>query len=159
MTPRRRSKARVVVEPVEVLACGLGVFSLLLGLAELVAPRPVGNTVGMEHRPRLLRAYGLREVLAGIGILAGRRPSVWMWSRVAGDLLDLATLASGLGSREARRGNIGKAMAAVAAVTLIDIYCAWRLGAEVAPRAVLRDYGGRRGFPDTPERMRGAALH
>ncbi len=103
------------------LANFLGWFSIALGLAELFAPRRVGRMVGVEGKPELLQAYGVREFLSGLGILA----SPWLWARVAGDAVDAATLSPGLYSmRKSRQLTSGMAVAAVAAIGLLDIYTA-----------------------------------
>ncbi len=70
----------------------LGWFSIGLGVVEFIAPGTVARLTGVRH-PRLLQVYGLREIVSGVGILTSRRPSDWLWSRVAGDAVDLATLA------------------------------------------------------------------
>ncbi|MFD2406651.1 hypothetical protein ACFSVK_14470 [Azorhizophilus paspali] len=77
------------------LARGLGYFSLGLGLLELASPRLVTRSLGMEGTEALVRAAGAREILTGLGAL-GVNPTPAIWGRVAGDALDLATLASGL---------------------------------------------------------------
>lgn len=109
------------------LARALGYFSVGLGLAEVVAPGALGRWLGMEDRAGVLRAYGLRELAAGAGILAGTRRPLWVWSRVGGDALDLATLASGLKAGNPRRGNVMIALAAVAGITALDVLCGARL--------------------------------
>jgi hypothetical protein len=144
------------------LAQGLGWFSIGLGLAELLAPRSIARALGMEERTGLIRAYGAREVAAGVGILTQKDPTPWVWGRVAGDALDLATLAGGLDRRNPRRGNVGIALAAVAGVTILDALCARALGTEREEeqrrrRKPLRDYSHRSGLPRPPEAMRGAA--
>ena len=73
------------------LARGLGWFSIGLGLAEMLAPRMLGNQLGMEGKESLLRFYGAREMAAGVGILMSDNPGPWIWGRVAGDALDLAS--------------------------------------------------------------------
>ncbi len=112
------------------LANFLGLFSIGLGLAEATAPNTMADLTGVRH-PTLLRAYGLREIAAGVGILANRRPAGWLWARVAGDVLDLATLgatyAHGDG-RDRRRSLIS--LAAVAGVTALDVIAAGRHGAS-----------------------------
>ena len=80
----------------DALARGLGWFSLGLGLAELIAPRLLGRALGMERQSGLLQAYGVREIATGLGILMSRDPTPWICGRIAGDALDLATLAAGL---------------------------------------------------------------
>jgi hypothetical protein len=139
------------------LARGLGWFSIGLGLAEVFVPGKLARALGMRGEETLLRLYGLREIAVGVGILGSERPRPWMWGRVAGDALDLATLAARLNDalpREQR--NIAIAIGAVAGVTAADIACARTL-APRAPRALLHDYSDRSGFAKPPEQMRGVA--
>lgn len=118
----------------ETLANGIGWFSLALGAAELAAPGRLAEWLGMEGTEPVLRLYGVREIGKGVGILSNRRPAGWMWARVAGDFLDLATLAPGLRAENAKRGNVALAMAAVAGVTVLDVICARQLsGPRVRP--------------------------
>jgi hypothetical protein len=106
------------------LATFLGLFSIGLGLAESLAPQRTADVTGVRS-PSLLRAYGLREILSGLGILTNKRPAFWLWSRVAGDGLDLATL--GAAYREANSGDRTKIIASAAAVLgvmALDVLCA-----------------------------------
>lgn len=103
----------------------LGGFSIGLGLAELLAPRAVGRPLSLGHRPNLLRAYGLRELAVGVPLLFTKRPRPWLMARVAGDLLDLATLGSTLKDRN-RRPTVVLGLAAVLGVTALDILFARR---------------------------------
>jgi hypothetical protein len=140
------------------LARGLGWFSIGLGLAELLAPRGLAEALGMEEHSGLIRAYGARELATGIGILASEDPTPWMWGRVGGDALDLATLASGLSEENPQRGAVMLAMAAVAGVTMLDIYCAQQLTSQRSESWVpMPDYSDRSGLPRPPSEMRGAA--
>ena len=145
------------------LARGLGWFSIGLGMAELVAPGHLARFLGMEERTELIRAYGAREIMTGIGILSQQDPTPWIWGRVAGDALDLATLAPGLRADNPRQRNVIVAVAAVAGVTMLDVICAQRLSRQRRTRAAnrrrlrARDYSNRRGMPGSPEAMRGAA--
>ena len=70
------------------LARGLGWFSIGLGLAELIAPRSIARISGTRNHSSLVRSYGLREIAAGVGILATSRPAPWLWARVAGECCD-----------------------------------------------------------------------
>src|SRR5690242_1747607 len=75
------------------VARGLGWFSIGLGLAELLAPEGIARLVGSRNHKTLVRSYGIRELAAGIGILTRpSNPAPFVWSRVVGDLVDLASL-------------------------------------------------------------------
>jgi hypothetical protein len=54
---------------------GLGWFSIGLGLAEVLAPRALTRGLGMEGNEQIVRAYGLREIATGIGILFSNQPA------------------------------------------------------------------------------------
>ncbi|HTL44213.1 MAG TPA: SRPBCC family protein [Vicinamibacterales bacterium] len=117
------------------LAKGLGWFSIGLGLAELAAPGSVAQLIGVRDDDRtrnLLRAYGAREIANGTAILgSGADDAVWLWTRVAGDVLDLATMGAALreGNRtDGRKLAIG--MASVGGVLMADVMAARRVGRE-----------------------------
>lgn len=121
-------------------ANGLGWFSIGLGAAEVIAPRAMGRLIGVNggKSPRVLRAYGLREIAAGIGILSQPKPVGWLWSRVAGDIVDLASLGSAARSKGANRARIAAASTAVLGVTALDVLCTRELS-----RTASSDNGGR----------------
>jgi uncharacterized membrane protein len=142
------SAARMRPQPrrdgAERLAKGLGWLSLGLGVAQLLAPRTVARAAGMDEHPLLLRAVGMREIASGAGILSRPRQGGWLWSRVAGDAMDLALLGvaakttSRLDTR--RRRRIGLSMAVVAGMTMIDLMSNMResrqTGLSIAPAAM-----------------------
>jgi hypothetical protein len=139
------------------LGRALGWFSIGLGLAELLAPRRFTSAFGMEGRERLVRAYGIREVGAGMLSLSVDRQA-GLWSRVAGDALDLATLMTALRDDNRKRDNVGLAIAAVAGVTLLDLVAAAGTTARHRRGATKpRDYSDRSGFPQGIEKVRGVA--
>lgn len=116
----------------EQLARGLGWFSLGLGLTELLAPRTLSKLIGVRaNHESLIRMVGLRELTSGIGILMnsgkGQRPSGWLWSRVAGDAMDLSLLGAAFATPRAQTGRLIAATAAVAGVTALDAICAQEL--------------------------------
>ena len=141
------------------LAKGLGWFSIGLGAVELLAARSLAEGLALHGREGLVRAYGVREVMTGIAILASPDPAPWIWGRVMGDALDIATLAAAAGAAEGgERANVGLALAAVAGVTALDILCAQGLeGEKGGPATAVADYGGRSGFPKGLAASRGAA--
>ena len=113
----------------EQLSAALGWFSIALGVSELAMPRTLARAAGLPNSSvPLLRVLGAREIGQGISILTQPDRSVPVWSRVAGDVVDLAVLFSALRSHESDRGRVSGAMAALAAVTALDVLCASRLG-------------------------------
>ncbi|NLD55766.1 MAG: hypothetical protein GX652_14020, partial [Burkholderiaceae bacterium] len=111
----------------------------------------------------IVRMYGLREIATGVGLLAARDPEPWLWGRVAGDALDLATLAAGRGDEGQDRHAANIAMLAVAQVAAVDVACATALarrreGEDKARRlrSSLR-YDDRSGFRRPVAQMRGVA--
>lgn len=85
------------------LARFLGWFSIGLGAVELLAGRSVSRWLAIEESEDLLRGYGVRELATGAGLIASKQPTPWVWGRVAGDVLDIVTLAAGLGRSRAKR--------------------------------------------------------
>jgi hypothetical protein len=105
------------------LAQFLGWFSIGLGSTQLAAPRALSRIVGASAdglAPRLMRLMGVRELTQGVGILTRPRPTAWLWSRVAGDALDLSLLA--LIAAKNRRARTAVPIANVVAVTVADVY-------------------------------------
>lgn len=141
------------------LAKGLGWFSIGLGALELLAARSLAEGLALHGREGLVRAYGVREVMTGIAILASPNPAPWIWGRVMGDALDIATLGAAAQAAEgSERAQVGLALAAVAGVTALDILCAQGLEAEKGgPKTATADYGARSGFPKGLAASRGAA--
>jgi hypothetical protein len=140
------------------LARGLGYFSLALGVAELLAPRALCNAIGLKGLEGVVRAYGAREIATGVAILASHDPAPWIWARVAGDMADIATVATGVQQQNPKRENAALALAALTAVTLVDVACANRLSGEKGNRkTAIADYGDRSGFPQGLSAARGAA--
>lgn len=107
----------------------LGLFSIGLGLAELLAPRAVGRATGVGDHPAIVRMIGVREIVTGVGILSERAPGTWAWARVAGDAIDLALLGAATRSADADPRRIAAATAGVLGVTALDVYSGRRLSA------------------------------
>src|SRR4051812_1787475 len=140
------------------LARNLGYFSIALGMVELLAPRALCNAIGLRGMEPVIRAYGAREVATGVAILASHDPEPWIWARVAGDVADIATVATGLQQDNTPKENNVLTLTALAAVTAVDVACARGLNAEKGNRkTAIVNYGNRSGFPGGLEAARGAA--
>ncbi|MDT7595210.1 MAG: hypothetical protein QOJ06_756 [Pseudonocardiales bacterium] len=130
------------------LVDGLGLFSLGLGAAQMVAPGVMNRLVGAgdDARSRAVQRWlgGAREIAVGAGIESRWMPGMWLWGRVAGDVVDLGILGVVLtrrGRRPDARRRTAVAMAAVAGVAVADVVAALgvsRNGGRMDPA------GGRR---------------
>lgn len=107
-------------------AKALGWFSIGLGMFELVAARAISHRLGLRQSG-LVRAFGVRELAAGMGILGKPDAPAALWARVGGDALDLLVLAPALSRRNRRREAAVAATLMVAGVTVADILCALAL--------------------------------
>ncbi|MBP2311173.1 SRPBCC family protein [Azospirillum soli] len=128
-----RRRGRQPSERDEQLSRALGWFSIGLGLAEIAAPDTVARLIGIpddDGNRTMLRAFGLREVANGVGILAQPRESGWLWARVGGDLMDLAFLGNNARHRDAQPNRIAAAAAAVAGVAALDVLAGQRIGQQ-----------------------------
>jgi hypothetical protein len=143
--------------PQDQLARALGWFSIGLGVVELFAPRRVTETLGMEGRETLVRAFGMREILAGIMSLSVDK-NAGLWARVGGDGLDAAALLSGLTPNNPRKGNIALALLMVGGIAMLDYRAAQDTRPQRPPRNARRKlYPNRSGFPKGIESIRTAA--
>ena len=126
----------------ERLARGLGWFSLGLGLTQIANPRGVARMIGLrgndEHRNAMV-AIGMREIASGIGILMQHRPTGAVWSRVGGDVMDLALLGRALRSERNDRNRVAAATVAVVGATVIDCWQRSGSGARPRPTAARRE--------------------
>jgi hypothetical protein len=126
----------VEVRDKDTLARFLGWFSVGLGTAQVAAPRVLAKAVGASGEGRsvtTMRAMGLRELTHGTGILLRPRPTAWVWSRVAGDALDLALLGLVAARNPGRRGRTAFAIANVLAVAIPDVYEGRYLSRKTGP--------------------------
>jgi hypothetical protein len=139
------------------LARNLGWFSIGLGLVEMFAAREITSALGMRGKENLVRAFGMREIASGFMTLSVDKQA-GLASRVAGDALDIATLATAIHPGNRKRENALLAMAMVAGITFLDFIA---LGANSARhssrRGRGRDYSDRSGFPNGVEASRGGA--
>ncbi len=99
-----------------------------LGVSELVAPGKVAAIAGVDdtrRSRRVIRALGVRECGHGAALLGG--PPKLVWTRVAGDVLDMALLIAGVAARgpgRRRRGTIAAVL--LSGIGGLDLYTALR---------------------------------
>lgn len=102
------------------LARFLGWFSLGLGVFELAAGRRIAAALGVGNAA-LVRGFGAREVAAGLMVLGQPDSAGPVWNRVAGDAMDAAVLAAGLGSGNRQRHSAAWAMLFVLSAAVLDV--------------------------------------
>jgi hypothetical protein len=142
---------------VDKLGRALGWASFGLGALELFSPKTLTRWLGMEGREGLVRAYGVREFGAGMMCLS-TNSDVGAFNRAAGDVLDLATLATAYRDDNPKKRNVGIAMAAVAAIGIADAAAGWAIRDLHKRKGEVRDYSDRSGFPKGVDYSRGKAL-
>lgn len=110
------------------LARGLGWASLGLGAAQLAAPDAIRRLAGVDDSDTsraVVPVVGAREVVHAAGLLSGRSPALWAWTRVLGDAMDLGALGVALGHRRGeRRTRVVAVTAAVAGIAALDLAAA-----------------------------------
>lgn len=105
----------------------LGLASAALGVPLVARPAQALALMGLADeadRRRLATVVGGRELAAATALLA--RPSrFWLWSRVAGDAMDLALLRSALaGDRHDRPARTRTTMGVAAGIGVLDLAAA-----------------------------------
>ena len=131
------------------LARGLGLFSLGLGLAQLLYPQRFDSWIGVRPKRERVTAtqlVGVRELGAAGGLLVDRSRTAWPWFRVLGDVMDLGLLARALGSQDVRRDRVSMALLGVLGITAIDLLAGLLVSSEHGPQgtATTTDRGTRR---------------
>ena len=144
------------LKTVDKVGRALGWASFGLGALELFAPKVVTKWLGMEGREGLVRAYGVREFGAGVMCLS-TNSDFGAFNRAAGDVLDLATLATAYRDDNPKKRNVGIAMAAVVAIGVADAAAGWAIRDLHKRKGEPRDFSDRSGFPKGIGYSRGKA--
>lgn len=134
----------------------LGWFSLGLGITQLLAPKLLTRWLGVEGREGFVRAMGAREIGHGVLCLSVN-DGTGAWSRVGGDMLDLAALASVYRDDNPKKANVALAMGVVAGTALADLAAAQSIRSVHRRDEPPRDFSDRSGFPKGVAKARGAA--
>jgi hypothetical protein len=133
----------------DLAARGIGLLSIVLGGIDIAGARSIAAMLGIRGQERLVQLCGVREVLQGAAILTARDPTVWVWSRVAADALDIGIVAAEhyAGNRQKAR-NKALGIAVIAAIAALDVMNARRLSRENRePWSERIDFSTRSGFP------------
>ena len=117
-------------------ARGLGWLSLGIAAAEILGHGFVEERLlGVDEHPLLMPALGVREAVAGVVLLSQKRitPTLaaGLWSRVAGDAMDLSLLAVAA-PRTRRPGGLFANTLVVLGIAAVDVYYALRVTRRLA---------------------------
>ncbi|HKH11067.1 MAG TPA: hypothetical protein VKA73_07975 [Rubrobacter sp.] len=115
------------------LTTGVGLVSLVLGVAMMLDPRGSAALLGWADREGLSRVVGATDLALGAGLLLGRRRARWMLARsllnAAIGLVYVRVLAEG----RPRRGRAGAGAGLMAALTVFDYSLSRRLRRAETP--------------------------
>ena len=128
------------------LSLGLGVFSLALGAIELLGSKKITKALVAEGHEGVVKAFGAREVLAGVNLLIAPAAATNMWNRVAGDVMDIVAV-SAAAKNSPRNKAVWGALAFVVGALVLDAVVAKGLDRQTG-NTLPTD----RPFPDAPAR-------
>jgi uncharacterized membrane protein len=103
-------------DPGDRLATGLGLFSVGLGTAQLLAPGRVNRLIGIRddrRARRWQRVVGMQELSAAAGIFGPGAARPWLVGRTVGDVMHLGMLARAAGTRGEHPARLAGAIASV----------------------------------------------
>jgi len=138
----RSALSAPAVGPVR-LADALGWGSSVLGAPMLLVPRHFLRAIGVSDDGNAVAwtlGVGVREHVATLNIVANRQRRIGMWSRVAGDTIDLVLLVQAYRHKRRDSRRLHGAMAFVAGIMALDAYTAIALSR--ADRVHVRDGEG-----------------
>ena len=120
------------------LGLGLGVFSIALGVVELVASRRITRALDAEGHEGLVQAFGARELLAGANLLMAPAVATNVWNRAAGDVMDIAAAGAAVAGAPRNRAAWG-ALAFVVSALALDTWVARGLDWQTGKTAPIRE--------------------
>ncbi len=112
----------------------LGWTSLAVGITEVAATDWLEEVMGVGNHKVLIRSFGAREIVAGATILS--QPGInaglaaGLWSRVAGDILDIGMLGEAAAVTRKPLG-LATVLGVVLAVTAVDVLVALGVQTEL----------------------------
>lgn len=105
----------------------IGIGSVAVGIAALIAPRRLAAIAGVPHDggPEMVAAFGAKELAAGGSLLAPVKPGRFLWARVAGHGVELVGLAAAYRKPGAHKPLLTMLAIASIAVTIVDLSSAF----------------------------------
>jgi hypothetical protein len=123
-----RVRAKPALSPT--VSMNIGMTAIGLGMWGTLFPKHVARTFGMRTPAPVVQAvFGLRELWTGYTLAGDPTKSEMLWTRVAGDIFDIAVLASLNRPSNPQRGAARAALGFVLAVTALDAITAVRMSA------------------------------
>ena len=121
-----RVRAAPAVTPT--LSMSLGIGAIGLGFLGLLFPNGVARFLGLPRNKPLVRTlFGARELYTGYALAGDPTRSDMLWTRVAGDVLDLVVLRALVNPKNPKAGNARFAQNAVLLITALDVLAALRM--------------------------------
>lgn len=141
-------------------ARALGWASLGIAATEVFGQGYVEEELlGIDEHPHLMQALGAREAIAGVTILSQKSitPTLaaGLWSRVAGDAMDLALLATAA-TRTRKPVTLAANTLVVLGITALDVFYAIRVQRQLAQQAAAEARANQEEFPAAKARERAA---
>jgi hypothetical protein len=123
-TDNVRAKPAVVPQ----VSLMIGMTAIGLGVWGALFPRSVKRTLGIKApTAAVFSLFGARELWSGFNLTNDPTRSDVLWARVGGDVFDIAALSALSRPTNPKRGNARLALAAVLAITALDIFTAVRM--------------------------------
>jgi hypothetical protein len=123
-----RVRAKPALSPT--VSMNIGVTAIGLGMWGTLFPRHVARTLGIKApTPVVQTLFGLRELWTGYTLAGDPTKSGMLWTRLAGDIFDIAVLRSLDRPSNPQRGTARAALGFVIAVTALDAITAVRMSA------------------------------
>jgi uncharacterized membrane protein len=113
----------------DVVGRGLIFAGLGLGLMEVLMPGRIQRWIGVRRGDHsgLIRMIGMREIASAAAIFAQPRPASGVWTRVAGDAMDLGLLGTAFTQPKVKKNRLSTATAIIGAITALDVFTAVQL--------------------------------
>ena len=123
-------RVRAVPALTPTLSGSLGMGAIGLGMLGLLAPRMVRNYLGVPKAvpvPVIQTLFGVRELWTGYTLAGDPTKSEMLWTRVFGDVFDIAVLSALSTPANKKAHNARGALKFVLVITALDVIAALRM--------------------------------